>query len=580
MLTGIRLKNYRCYRDHRIAFQARSVIVGRNNAGKSTVVEALLLVASAINRRGRQFVPPPSWLELAKFRLGVSIPLSPLELNLRTIFHRYGEPPAEIEARFASGAVVTIYIGRESSAFCTVSDGSDWITSSARFKKLEAAEIHIQPQLGPLRLEERLLTRDSIEGAVDTRLSSLHFRNEMKLMPERFEDFKRLAEETWPDLRVHGLEEGSNEAGQRTLSLMLRDGDFAAEVGWMGHGLQMWLQTMWFLARLPRSSTVILDEPDVYMHPDLQRKLFRLVRDRYTQTIVATHSVEIMAEAEPSELLVIDRQKSRSEYVNSEPGVQFIIDHLGGVVNIHLARLWGSRKLIFVEGNELPILKYFQLLLFPGSESPIDTVPNMPLGGWGGWNYAVGSSMLLRSTFGDRTRVFCIFDRDYHSESEIKDRLEEAHRRGIQLHIWRKKEIENYLLNPRVLHRVIQRCAKKPPPPLNAVEDKLHEIADRLKQTVLAGYMDSFHLEDRKIQPSTAAQRAADWVDQRWGTIEEKLQLIPGKEALTRLSEWAGKEFNASFGSMTVLRGFTRNEVPAEIAKVLEAVEQNVELEP
>src|SRR5580692_5103099 len=103
MLTGIRLKNYRCYRDHRISFQPRSVIVGRNNAGKSTVVEALLLVASAINRRGRQFVPPPAWLELSKFRLGVSIPLSPLGLNLRTIFYRYGEPPAELEARFASG---------------------------------------------------------------------------------------------------------------------------------------------------------------------------------------------------------------------------------------------------------------------------------------------------------------------------------------------------------------------------------------------------------------------------------------------------------------------------------------------
>ena len=225
------------------------------------------------------------------------------------------------------------------------------------------------------------MSRDSIEAGVDTRLSSLHFRNEMNLMPERFEDFKRLAEETWPDLRVQGLEEGSNEAGQRTLSLMLRDGDFIAEVGWMGHGLQMWLQTMWFLARVPLNSTVILDEPDVYMHPDLQRKLFRLVRDRYEQTIVATHSVEIMAEAEPSDLLVINRQKPRSEYVNSEPGVQFLIDHLGGVVNIHLARLWGSRKLLFVEGKDLSILKYFQLLLFPGSDTPLDAVPNMALGG-------------------------------------------------------------------------------------------------------------------------------------------------------------------------------------------------------
>jgi hypothetical protein len=33
----------------------------------------------------------------------------------------------------------------------------------------------------------------------------------------------------------------------------------------MGHGLQMWLQTMWFLARVGYAACAILDEPDVYM---------------------------------------------------------------------------------------------------------------------------------------------------------------------------------------------------------------------------------------------------------------------------------------------------------------------------
>lgn len=247
------------------------------------------------------------------------------------------------------------------------------------------------------------------------------------------------------------------------------------------------------------------------------------------------------------------------------------------MVNIHLARLWGSRKLLFLEGNELPILKHFQQLLFPNSETPLDAVPNMPLGGWGGWNYAVGSSMLLKNTLGDRTRVFCILDHDYHSDSEVQVRLAESQLKGIQLHIWSRKEIENYLLHPKVLHRVINKRAKKPPPSLEMVENRLHEIAEKLKQTVIDGCMDAFLFEDRKIQPSTAAQRARKWVDERWDTLEGKLRLIPGKEALSRLSEWAGQEFNATFGSVTVLRAFAQNEVPAEIARVLEAIEQNVE---
>jgi predicted ATPase len=105
---------------------------------------------------------------------------------------------------------------------------------------------------------------------------------------------------------------------------MVQDYDFVSEVGWMGHGLQMWLQIMWFLARVSESETIILDEPDVYMHPDLQRKLIRFLIGRYKQVIIATHSVEIIAEVEPENILIIDKQKRRSNYANKLPSVQKI----------------------------------------------------------------------------------------------------------------------------------------------------------------------------------------------------------------------------------------------------------------
>ena len=44
----------------------------------------------------------------------------------------------------------------------------------------------------------------------------------------------------------------------------LRDGDFVAEAAKMGQGMQVWLQTMWFLARSSSADTVILDEDVEY----------------------------------------------------------------------------------------------------------------------------------------------------------------------------------------------------------------------------------------------------------------------------------------------------------------------------
>jgi predicted ATPase len=95
---------------------------------------------------------------------------------------------------------------------------------------------------------------------------------------------------------------------------MVQDGDFVAEASWMGHGLQMWLQTMWFLVQAKGSQTVILDEPDVYMHPDLQRKLVKTVQRSGQQLLLTTHSVEIMSEVAPENILVIDRARRSSAF--------------------------------------------------------------------------------------------------------------------------------------------------------------------------------------------------------------------------------------------------------------------------
>jgi hypothetical protein len=163
-----------------------------------------------------------------------------------------------------------------------------------------------------------------------TYLAPQHFRNQLLLHKSDWKSFKRIAEDSWPGLQVRELRTiaGSPRA---SLNLAIRDGDFVGEVSLMGHGLQMWLQTMWFLARTEPNSIVVLDEPDVYMHPDLQRRLLNLVRGRFAQLLIATHSVEIIADVDPKSILSIDRHAPTSTFVTDLPGVQHVIDQLGGV---------------------------------------------------------------------------------------------------------------------------------------------------------------------------------------------------------------------------------------------------------
>jgi hypothetical protein len=114
MLTELQLNNFRGFDEHGLELKRLTVIVGRNNAGKSTIVEALRLVSLVTGRFGHlNFRDPPRWLELSKRYRGVAPDLSLMDFDFETAFHRYAPPPAVITARFDTGAAIRIYIGPE-----------------------------------------------------------------------------------------------------------------------------------------------------------------------------------------------------------------------------------------------------------------------------------------------------------------------------------------------------------------------------------------------------------------------------------------------------------------------------------
>ena len=63
-------------------------------------------------------------------------------------------------------------------------------------------------------------------------------------------------------------------------------------------------------------------------------------------------------------------------------------------------------------------MSLFHQRIFPDAELSLDTIPNMTIGGWNGWPYAVGSAMLLRNSGGEAITTYCVLDADYFSEEE------------------------------------------------------------------------------------------------------------------------------------------------------------------
>src|SRR4051812_48246547 len=113
MLCYLTIENLRKFERYTLELQHRNLLVGPNNAGKSTVIEALRLVSIVVNRLGN-LTPagPPEWLHDDRTEPGVFPSLRGLDFILdRETFHHYAEPPAKISAQFASGARIDVFVG-------------------------------------------------------------------------------------------------------------------------------------------------------------------------------------------------------------------------------------------------------------------------------------------------------------------------------------------------------------------------------------------------------------------------------------------------------------------------------------
>jgi len=243
LITSLRLQNFRGFDDHHVPLKENTLIVGANNAGKSTVVEALRLVAVATDRllRGKSHLSrTPDWLEVPVGPVGLSPSVRGLTSDglESTLFHQYGDPPAVITANFEGGAQVVVYIGPSSQVHVVArrSDGTA-ITSIKEASGLNLHPIAAQPQVAPLLRDEPIRADETIRRGEGTYLASQHFRNQLWRAKGRklYRDFRRIAEDSWPGLQITELE-GHLDRPDDPLQLRVRDRGFVGEVSLMGHG--------------------------------------------------------------------------------------------------------------------------------------------------------------------------------------------------------------------------------------------------------------------------------------------------------------------------------------------------------
>lgn len=566
MITEIELKNYRCFEKAKIVFKDINVLVGKNNAGKSSIIEALRMVAYASQKAmSTIYKDAPIGLNISAREKGIRIDVEKLKIDLRGVVYLYEDKIAEIRANFDDKSQIRILANKEIAfAFLYGSDGKN-IKTKTTAEKRGFTKIGILPQIGLIKENEKKLVEETVNIHRESYLSSRHFRNEILLYKDKFwKKFKRTAEENWGDLKI--IELTYNIAESEYIRFLVRDERFTGEIGIMGSGLQMWLQIMWFICRSDDIDTIILDEPDVYMHPDLQKKLVDLIKKQYKQIIIATHSVEIISEVEPENIVMVDKHQYNMKYANSLEAVQTIIDNIGGVQNLSLIRIGLSKKCLFLEGKDIKILQKMYEKLYPDKEALINTLPVIELHGFANLNEAFGASQLFYRETNGGIRTICILDRDFYPEEILEKKREKAREKHLLLHIWEKKEIENYLLVPEAIFRLTKLKEEKYQEFLrrleNLLENEKNNIIDQISQHIKEA--------DAGLAVATCNKRAREILEEKWNSLEGKLSIVSGKKIIRKLNDCMRKEYGVSCSIDRIIKEMKVDEVADEMAEVLQ----------
>jgi predicted ATPase len=127
-----------------------------------------------------------------------------------------------------------------------------------------------------------------------------------------------------------------------------------------GSGFLQWL-SVFALATDPEIDVLLLDEPDAHLHPSLQEQLLgsldEIVEATGKQALIATHSSEILRDAEPVDILQVRAGKG-SRYLVDENQKAGLLAGLGSDYAPRIDRAKKTKRLLFVEGrSDIAVLR-------------------------------------------------------------------------------------------------------------------------------------------------------------------------------------------------------------------------------
>jgi len=354
-----------------------------------------------------------------------------------------------------------------------------------------------------------------------------------------------------------------------------------------GGGFLQMLQVLTYLY-LQTPGIVLLDEPDAHLHSSLQRLVVDLLvglnKREKIQVIMATHSKEIINYVDASHILPVSRDIKTTQSLERHSSVLPILQDLGAIDNVDLAALVASKRCVFVEGrtDRQRLARFaakFGSTVFEGQSQ----VVVIPLRGVDHPEKYVGLD-IFESVIGQPIRALIIRDRDGLPDDLVEEIRADVANRGREVIVLNKTHMENYLLQPDVIWRVVcdelrqRNVEEENLPTREQIQSLIEQAVDSLYNETfdsIAGQINKHYIEyhQRHLDTKTSNQRSREFLSARWQTLDGKLGIVLGKKALRVIRREIQEAWKVSFTDNRLIDAMTDDEIDPEIRTIINRLE-------
>jgi len=583
MITSIYFENFKVLRKFSISLKDFNILVGINNSGKSTILDSLRILEGAY-RYASRYKPQNISLPNGKFAFGWEIPNSSIPIILENVQTDLSDEPAIIRFRFDTNKNLFIHLFKEKQAILSFETDGIIPRTATAFRNEFKLNLAIIPTLAPFEIEENIVDNQYLNRWSGSRRASRLFRNIWFQYPEDFDEFKNKVESSWSGMSI--LKPEQIDRFSTRLSMFFQENRMDREICWSGFGFQVWLQLLTHIIKNKNADIIVIDEPEIYLHPDLQHKILKILRETNATIMLATHSAEMINEAEPNEVLVIDRSYNSAKRLSNISGLQNATDLIGSNQNINLTRLARGKRILFVEGKDIKLLSKLSTVGDFGGLFENNNLTVIPIEGFSQNERVSGTNWTFSKIISEEVRIMALFDKDYRCDEEINEFIERLKKNATYVHVLNRKEIENYLLSVIPIQKTINSCLRKRNSYSNDVindlsieetEKLLFTVSDDYKTDVssqLAAHKYKFTFRDG-YDLATVIKSEQKQFDINWKDLNFRMKVIPGKEFISTLNNYLQSNFKISLTYTQICQNMRKSDLDMDILTLFENIKIN-----